>query len=154
MARRAVALALAAALAGATIQAHAALVTPTVPDRSAARHPQGKEPGKQKTVTLVTGDKVVLDGDRFVSVAPGAHRENVSFQITTHAGRVRVVPSDVARSLAEGRVDQRLFDVTGLVEAGYDDARRDTVPVIVTGGPAPLGARVAGALSTVNAVTS
>lgn len=154
MARRAVALALAAALAGATIQAHAAPATPSAPDRIAARHTQGKEPGEQKTVTLVTGDKVVLDGDRLVSVKPGAHRDNVSFQVTRHEGRVRVVPSDVARLLAEGRVDQRLFDVTGLVEAGYDDARRDTVPVIVTGGRPPSGARVAGALSAVNAVAA
>lgn len=100
-------------------------------------------PKDRKTVTLVTGDRVVLDGDQLVSVTPGANRTDVSFQVTRHAGRLRVVPVDVAPALAEGRVDQRLFDVTGLVEAGYDDARRDTVPVIVSGGPAPSGALVA-----------
>ncbi|WP_083751961.1 S8 family peptidase [Saccharothrix sp. ALI-22-I] len=149
MARRAVALALAAVLAGAAAPAHAA------PDRTTFGSTRGKAvPGDRKTVTLVTGDRVVLDGDRLVSVTPGTHREDVSFQVTRHAGRLRVIPADVAGALAEGRVDQRLFDVTGLVEAGYDDARRDTVPVIVSGGRPPSGARVADALPAVDAVAA
>jgi subtilisin family serine protease len=147
--RRAVALALAAVLAGPVIPAHAA------PDQPAAGNARGgATPGDRKTVTLVTGDRVVLDGDRFVSATPGARREGVSFQVTTHAGHVRVVPSDVTGALADGRVDQRLFDVTGLVESGYDDARRDTVPVIVSGGRPPSGARLAEALPTVDAVAA
>ncbi|HWO63251.1 MAG TPA: peptidase S8, partial [Umezawaea sp.] len=156
MARRAVALVLASALAAAAAPAHAA-PGGTAPGTTstAVGNARGQvPPGDRKTVTLVTGDKVVLDGDRLVSVTPGAHRENVSFQVTRHAGRVRVVPSDVARTLAEGRVDRRLFDVTGLVEAGYDDARRDTVPVIVSGGHPPSGALVAEALPTVDAVAA
>ncbi|XVS61246.1 S8 family serine peptidase [Actinosynnema sp. CA-299493] len=154
MARRAVALALATALAGAAAPAHAATDS-TPPDTTAPGGARGEpSPEDRTTVTLVTGDRVVLDGDRLVSVTPGAHREDVSFQVTRHAGRLRVVPADVARPLAEGRVDQRLFDVTGLVEAGYDDARRDTVPVIVSGGLPPAGARVAGALPAVDAVSA
>ncbi|MCS7477064.1 S8 family serine peptidase [Umezawaea endophytica] len=144
MARRAVALVLACLLVGATTPAHAA-----------AGDQRGRvRPGDPRTVTLVTGDEVVLDGDRFVSVTPGAHRQDVSFQVVQHAGRVRVVPSDVLGMVADGRVDQRLFDVTGLVEAGYDDARRDTVPVIVSGGRPPSGALVADALPTVDAVAA
>ncbi|MEV1119113.1 S8 family serine peptidase [Actinosynnema sp. NPDC049800] len=155
MARRAVALALAAALAGTAAPAHAA-PDGTPPDTTAPGGARGttSSPDDRKTVTLVTGDRVVLDGDRLVSVTPGAHRQDVSFQVTRHAGRLRVVPADVARPLAEGRVDQRLFDVTGLVEAGYDDARRDTVPVIVSGGRPPSGARVADALPAVDAVAA
>ncbi|MBB5802002.1 subtilisin family serine protease [Saccharothrix ecbatanensis] len=162
MARRARALALAVVLAGAAAPAEAApdRTPPAAPDRTASgdaqvRTSQGKATQwDRKTVTLVTGDRVVLDGDRLVSVTPGAHRKDVSFQVTRHAGRLRVVPTDVASALAEGRVDQRLFDVTGLVEAGYDDARRDTVPVIVSGGRPPSGARVAGALPAVDAVAA
>ncbi|MEO6090633.1 MAG: S8 family serine peptidase [Umezawaea sp.] len=150
MARTAVALALAAALAASAVPADAA------PGRTAQeRSTQGTaSPNDRKTVTLITGDKVVLDGDQLVSVTPGTNREGISFQVTRHAGRLRVVPSDVTRVLADGRVDQRLFDVTGLVEAGYDDARRDTVPVIVAGGRPPSGVRVAEALPTVDAVTA
>ncbi|MGM1063473.1 S8 family serine peptidase [Saccharothrix sp. Mg75] len=123
---------------------------------TAAAGTAGREasPGDRKTVTLVTGDRVVLDGDRLVSITPGPAREGVPFQVTRHAGRLRVVPADVIGPLAAGRVDQRLFDVTGLVEAGYDDGLRDTVPVIVTGGPPPPGARVAGALPAVDAVAA
>ncbi|MEO6085936.1 MAG: S8 family serine peptidase [Umezawaea sp.] len=159
MARTAMALALAIVLSGAVAPAHAAPV-PTAPTGTAAEQARpGSTPGAvptggRKTVTLVTGDEVVLDGDRLVSVTPGAHRDGVSFQVTTHAGRVRVVPSDVTPALADGRVDQRLFDVTGLVEAGYDDARRDTVPVIVAGGRPPSGVRLAEALPTVDAVAA
>lgn len=150
MTRRAVALALAAALAGTVPAAAAHTAHATTTQATTA---QGKA-SRPTSVTLLTGDKVVLDGDRLVSVTPGAGREKISFHVTRHAGRLRVVPSDVVRVLAEGRADQRLFDVTGLVEAGYDDTRRDTVPVIVTGGRPPSGARVAGALPAVAAVAA
>ncbi|MCE6995060.1 S8 family serine peptidase [Saccharothrix sp. S26] len=145
MARRAVALALTAVLAATAAPAHAAPGT---------TGPPADVPGDRATVTLVTGDRVVLAGDRLVSITPGEHREGVSFQVTRHGGRLRVVPTDVAAALAEGRVDHRLFDVTGLVLAGYDDARRDTVPVIVAGGRPPSGARVAEALPAVDAVAA
>ncbi|MEU4447719.1 S8 family serine peptidase [Actinosynnema sp. NPDC050801] len=149
MARRAVALALAVVLVGAAVPAHAA---PGTTAGSASERTPGTS--DRKAVTLVTGDRVVLDGDRLVSVTPGTRREHVSFQVTRHGGRLRVVPTDVAGALAEGRVDQRLFDVTGLVEAGYDDARRDTVPVIVSGGRPPSGAGVADTLPAVDAVAA
>ncbi|WP_367127376.1 S8 family serine peptidase [Saccharothrix sp. HUAS TT1] len=150
MPRRAVALALTAVLVG-TTPAHAEPTTPGGAPGSGT--PSRALPDDRKTVTLVTGDRVVLDGDRLVSITPGARRGHVPFLVTRHGGRLRVVPADAARALADGRVDQRLFDVTGLVEAGYDDARRDTVPVIVTGRP-PAGARVAGALPAVAAVAA
>ncbi|MFD7658334.1 S8 family serine peptidase [Actinosynnema sp. NPDC059797] len=90
--------------------------------------------GPTTTVTLVTGDRVVLDGDRVVAVEPAAGREGVSFHAFHREDHVHVVPADATRLLARDRLDPRLFDVTGLVEAGYDDARRDSVPLIVTRG--------------------
>ncbi|XVV00422.1 S8 family serine peptidase [Actinosynnema sp. CA-248983] len=130
-----------------------------VPAASAA--PAGGTPdtaGARRVVTLVTGDRVVLDGDRVASVTPGAGREDVGYLMFQRQGHVHVVPRDAARPLAEGRFDARLFDVTGLVEAGYDDARRDRVPLIVTrsgDGPAALGAlRVDRELPTVRAVAT
>ncbi|WP_229796423.1 S8 family serine peptidase [Saccharothrix coeruleofusca] len=84
------------------------------------------------SVTLVTGDRVLLNGDRVVSITGGAGREKTAFRTFQRDGRTHVLPLDAIRPLAEGRLDLRLFDVTGLVEAGYDDARRDDVPLLVT----------------------
>ncbi|GAA1274600.1 S8 family serine peptidase [Saccharothrix xinjiangensis] len=100
---------------------------PPAPDRPAVERAAPVE------VTLVTGDRVVLDGDEVVSLHPGPGREGVFFHRFRDRGREHVVPSDALRPVDEGRLDRRLFDVVGLVEAGYGDARRDTVPLLVTG---------------------
>ncbi|MGM1059924.1 S8 family serine peptidase [Saccharothrix sp. Mg75] len=91
-------------------------------------------------VTLVTGDRVVLAGDgvRAFVAAPG--RERTVFHTYERDGHLHVVPRDAARLISQGRLDPRLFDVTGLVESGYDDARRDTVPLIVAGDEEPAAA--------------
>ncbi|MFE7505848.1 S8 family serine peptidase [Promicromonospora sp. NPDC057488] len=91
-------------------------------------------PASSATVTLITGDQVDVgrypDGRRSVTVRPAAGREGIAFQKLVQGDSVRVIPGDVAR-LVPDRLDPALFDVTGLVAAGYDDAHRDTVPVIV-----------------------
>ncbi|MEU4744236.1 S8 family serine peptidase, partial [Actinosynnema sp. NPDC023658] len=66
---------------------------------------------------------------------PGPGREAMTFHTSYRDGRLHVVPDDAVKGIAAGRLDPRLFDVTGLVEAGYDDARSDHVPLIVTGTP-------------------
>ena len=43
---------------------------------------------------------------------------------------VYVYPADAADALSSGKVDEELFNVTGLVAMGYDDASTETVPVI------------------------
>ncbi|GHH34107.1 S8 family peptidase [Lentzea cavernae] len=98
-------------LAGALLtagQAHAS------PPRPAAQAP---------TVTLITGDQV-LTGQRAVKPAPG--RERVLFSTYTVQGHEYVVPHDAIPLIADGRLDERLFDVTEL--ATYDGA----LPVIAT----------------------
>ncbi|MFJ3403026.1 S8 family serine peptidase [Promicromonospora sp. NPDC090134] len=86
------------------------------------------------TVTLITGDQVDVgrypDGRRSVTIRPAAGREGIAFQKLVEGDSVRVIPGDVAR-LVPDRLDPALFEVTGLVAAGYDDEHRDTVPVIV-----------------------
>ncbi|MCS7477916.1 S8 family serine peptidase [Umezawaea endophytica] len=107
-------------------------------------------------VTLITGDRVVVAGDRVVSYEPGPGREGVSVDSYQDGGHLHVVPQDAAALVAQGKVDHRLFDVTSLVEFGYDDARRSTVPVIVrpaAGARAEVGALAVGArLDAVGAV--
>lgn len=91
-------------------------------------------------MTLLTGDRVTFSADGgHVSAEPGPGRTGITFDVSTAPGSVRVVPSDTAPLLAAGRLDPRLFDVTGQVAAGYD--RRDDLPLILTGGS---GSPVAG----------
>ncbi|MFG1687689.1 S8 family serine peptidase [Nonomuraea sp. NPDC049269] len=91
-----------------------------------------------RTVTLVTGDKVTVTGPTSAAVEPGEGREQVTFLTDVVRGRLRVLPDDAAPLVRAGRLDPRLFDVTGLLELGYDDSRKD-LPLLVTGasGPAP-----------------
>ncbi|TXS55025.1 S8 family serine peptidase [Streptomyces sp. t39] len=93
------------------------------------------------TVTLITGDKVTvtdLGGDRrTVSVeraagAVGAVRSEIS------GGRVSVVPDEARPYLDAGVLDERLFDVTGLIEQGLHGEAG--LPLIVSYGK---GARAA-----------
>ena len=80
-------------------------------------------PPPATTITLITGDQV-LTSQRAVRPAPG--REHVSFTTYTAQGHEFVVPDDALPMVANGRLDERLFDVTEL--ATYDGA----LPVIVT----------------------
>ncbi|MFI9817904.1 S8 family peptidase [Saccharothrix variisporea] len=126
---------------------------------SAAPAPQSppRFQGEPKSVTLVTGDRVVLDGDRVGALTKAPGREHIAFQTFEKDGRLHVVPRDALRPIAEGKLDLRLFDVTGLVEAGYDDAHRDHVPLIVTGTRslrAASGVRVTRDLPAVGAVAA
>ncbi|WP_326820990.1 S8 family serine peptidase [Streptosporangium sp. NBC_01756] len=91
-----------------------------------------------RTVTLVTGDKVTVTGPTSAIVEPGEGREKVTFLTDEARGQLRVLPGDAAPLVRAGRLDPRLFDVTGLLELGYDDSRKE-LPLLVTGasGPAP-----------------
>ncbi|MFM9580800.1 S8 family serine peptidase [Streptomyces caniscabiei] len=96
----------------------------------------GERAGAARTVeriTLITGDTVGLDAKgRVTGVTRGAGRAGVPLSIQHFAGHTFVIPADVSRLLADGRLDRRLFDVTGLAAADYDDAHRHNVPLIVS----------------------
>jgi subtilisin family serine protease len=98
-------------------------------------------------VTLITGDRVTVRDGRVLSVAMGARRKAQRYWQHSKDGHDYVVPMDAAKALASGRLDQRLFDVTGLVEQGYDDRHRRDLPVIIEASPtaraaAPRAAKV------------
>ncbi|WP_158842749.1 S8 family serine peptidase [Saccharothrix deserti] len=97
---------------------------------------------------------MVVKGDSLVSVTPGRDRDNITFHRFQRNGHVHVIPRDAARPLAEGKLDPRLFDVTGLVDAGYDDAGRDNVPLIITGAQTRDSVRITRALPAVGAVAA
>lgn len=111
-------------------------------------------------VTLITGDRVaVVAGvgqERQVTVEPGPGRENIQFlQRTSGHDRLRVIPVDAVPLLDSGRLDPRLFDVSALIRAGYDDRAMSEIPVLVsypagvaTRSPAIAGATTRRLLST------
>ncbi|MER6592568.1 S8 family serine peptidase [Micromonospora purpureochromogenes] len=117
-----------------------------------------KVAAEPRTVTLLTGDTVHLgtvNGQTTVDVVPGKGRERIPF-ITHSAGKdVRVIPADAVGLLNRGKLDTRLFDISTLVEFGYDDTRA-TLPLIVqhhSGAAAGLaGARTIRQLSGASAV--
>ncbi len=85
-----------------------------------------------RTVTLVTGDRVtMLDAGRY-TIEPAKGRTRAQFQTRRERGHVHVVPDDAARLVAAGVLDPRLFDVTALLDLGYDDAHRPDLPLIVS----------------------
>ncbi|OLF12384.1 hypothetical protein BLA60_08460 [Actinophytocola xinjiangensis] len=96
------------------------------------------------TVTLVTGDQVTLHADQRISVTPGSDRDDMTFSRSKVGDHVYVIPGDARQLVATGHLDRRLFDVTTLVEFGYDDAHTDSVPLIVTGADGAGAPRLAG----------
>lgn len=110
------------------------------------------------TVTLVTGDLVKMvtftDGRQHAGLVPDAG-DPVPGQLIRRVGDdLYVVPREALPLLARRRLDPDLFNVTALIEQGYDDAQRSTLPLLVryggrhveqfrrAGGLAPQGASV------------
>ncbi|WP_326793418.1 S8 family serine peptidase (plasmid) [Streptomyces sp. NBC_00841] len=102
---------------------------------SPAAAAQGKSTAA--TVTLVTGDKVLVSTDSAgrasATVVP---REDGSMPLVQmrRSGKdgkdLYVYPEGVEKAIAGGTVDEELFNVTGLIRQGYDDAHADSVPLI------------------------
>jgi subtilisin family serine protease len=111
--------------------------------------------GGSATVTLVTGDRVTLmpsDGEQpnvVFDPAPGS--EPTGFDVLRDGTHVHVVPDDVA-SLVPEVLDPALFDVTALVEMGYDDRHRDDLPLIVRRGSGQRDASPLRSVSTLGSI--
>nr|WSW66494.1 S8 family serine peptidase [Streptomyces sp. NBC_00995] len=92
--------------------------------------------GKQTTVTLVTGDTVQvttdLSGRSSAAVLPREDGTQPMIQTYQRGKDLYVYPESASRAIAEGKVDEQLFNVTGLIRQGYDDAHTDTLPLIAT----------------------
>lgn len=89
------------------------------------------------TVTLLTGDRVTLPSADAGSgaVRPGAGRAGIRFLTTREGSELYVIPADAQRLLRTGKLDRRLFNVTALARAGYHDAARDNLPLIISYAP-------------------
>lgn len=127
--------------------------TAAAPVRRTPSNPPSTTKPVNRTVTLVTGDKVTVnENQRPIRIQPGPGRGRMNFAF--RQGRVRgsnkthsfVIPGDAVGMFGTGKLDDRLFDVTTLLDFGYDDASRADMPVMIAdrrGGPAlsPPGAQ-------------
>ncbi|WP_405718072.1 S8 family peptidase [Streptomyces sp. NBC_00046] len=162
-----------------TATAAALTVTAVAPSGAADAPPggvPGKRPvvgsgtaaknGKQTTVTLITGDKVLVttdpSGRSSAAVLPRKDGTQPMVQTYQLGKDLYVYPDGASRAIAEGRVDDQLFNVTGLIRQGYDDAHTDALPLIATyrngvdvaqsAPPAPRGAERGLSLPAVDGV--
>ncbi|EPH39702.1 S8 family serine peptidase [Streptomyces aurantiacus] len=104
------------------------------------RGPAREDPGHR--LTLVTGDRVTVDAKGRVSgFEPGEGRERIPVRTRAFKGHTLVLPYDAQRLIAEGKVDQRLFDVTELTREANRAAHRRGLKLIVGYAGAARGAR-------------
>ncbi|ASO21286.1 subtilisin family serine protease [Actinoalloteichus hoggarensis] len=94
--------------------------------------------GPIRSVTLITGDRVLFTGGgsevSVVAVQQPAERRGIGWVRTWDDTGVSVLPSDALPLLAAGRLDERLFHVTGLVAQGLADDEQEDLRLIVTDG--------------------
>ncbi|MET8244932.1 S8 family peptidase [Streptomyces sp. NPDC005202] len=83
-------------------------------------------------ITLITGDRVAVDGKgRVVGLERAKGREHIPVQVRKVGGHTLVIPADAARLVATGKLDQRLFDITGLNRSATRTSLRNGLKVIV-----------------------
>ncbi len=96
------------------------------------------KPSPTHTVTLITGDVVtvrtladgrqIADVDRPEDAVGGVRMQEIQ-------GDLFVVPDEAMALYGAGKLDRRLFNVSDLIEMGYDDAKSRGVPLIATYSP-------------------
>ncbi|WP_226967158.1 S8 family peptidase [Streptomyces phaeolivaceus] len=112
-----------------TTTGSAAVPTARKAAEGTAGNPAG---GGSRRIPLITGDRVILDTrNQVVGVERAKGRERVPVQVRTVGGHTLVVPMDAARLVANGKLDQRLFDVTELSEVAGRGSRQNGLKVIV-----------------------
>ncbi|WP_030233114.1 S8 family peptidase [Streptomyces sp. NRRL S-455] len=100
-------------------------------EQPAATAKQASVTAKQR-ITLITGDRVVLDAKgRVVGLERAKGREDIPVQVRKLDGHTLVIPADAARLVATGKLDQRLFDVTELNKSATRKAQKKGLKVIV-----------------------
>ncbi|MFI1018871.1 S8 family serine peptidase [Streptomyces sp. NPDC020965] len=92
----------------------------------------GAQMGQQHRITLITGDRVLVDPKgRVTGHEQPEDRRGIPLRIRTHGGSTHVIPLDAQRLIATGRLDPRLFDITELNKPASRAAYRKGVKAIV-----------------------
>ncbi|WP_109509581.1 S8 family peptidase [Nocardioides speluncae] len=120
-----------------------ALPTDAAPVASLAKAGPVGQPADY-TVTLVTGDQVLVHGDDIQPI-PVKERAGIAYDISKLAGHTYVIPSDATPAIAAGLMDRRLFDITALQEFGYGQSAE--IPLIVDERMQAAGLRTTSAIT-------
>ncbi|MFB9909403.1 S8 family peptidase [Allokutzneria oryzae] len=127
---------------------------PTTPATTTSATPTGR------TVTLITGDRVHVDAEGVpLHTEAGPGRSGTRFTTSTRNGHHHVVPEDAKAQLESGRLDRRLFDITLLIQYGYEDSKVGDIPLLLAQGTArsapvvPNGSRRSGQVSPLGLVS-
>ncbi|MEV6951652.1 S8 family serine peptidase [Streptomyces sp. NPDC051183] len=126
--------------AGLTTPAAAAPAPRSLADQAARSASASAAGSKTTRVTLVTGDRVVLDADRKpIGLERAKGREHIPVSLSRVNGHTSVLPYDAQALIRAGKLDPRLFDVTELSRPEYQDRRSGRLQLIVgyEGGSAP-----------------
>ncbi|MFD3842768.1 S8 family serine peptidase, partial [Streptomyces sp. NPDC058642] len=108
------------------------MTSPTSAEAERTAGDQAVQTTPKHRVTLITGDRVVVDAKgRVLGLERAKGREGIPVQIRKADGHTLVVPADAARLIAGGKLDQRLFDVTELNKAANRRAQKQGLKLIV-----------------------
>ena len=144
-----------ASLAAFALTTGLALVPALPASAATAAKPKAVHMPSVKSVTLVTGDVVRVTtstaGRKAVTLQPRPDGTIPQAAISEANGHLYVVPTAAFGLLAANRLDRGLFDVTELIKDGYDDAARDTLPVMVDYGKGATAAAEAKGASLLSA---
>ncbi|WP_327248113.1 S8 family serine peptidase [Streptomyces sp. NBC_01320] len=128
-------------MAGTLCTLPVAAATPVASAAQAARPQQDGPVVATHKLTLVTGEVVTLErhasGFQAATVAPTPDGTPAGFSSMRVGEEVYVIPDKAQPYLAANELDRELFNVTKLVEYGYDDAHRPAVPLMATFAGAP-----------------
>ncbi|MGX1267491.1 S8 family peptidase [Streptomyces phaeoluteigriseus] len=116
---------LASGLAVLHAPAQAAPAKPTVTAKPSATHEVTLVTGDVVTVTTMADGTQAADVDRPDSAVGGVKIQEIQ-------GDLFVIPDEAVPLLGSGKLDRRLFNVSDLIEMGYDDAKSASVPLIAT----------------------
>ncbi|MFG2591383.1 S8 family serine peptidase [Streptomyces sp. NPDC048438] len=116
---------LASGLAVLQTPAQAAPSRPTTPAKPSATHKVTLVTGDVVTVTTMADGKQTAEVDRPDTAIGGVKIQEIK-------GDLFVIPDEATPLLGTDKLDRRLFNVTGLIEMGYDDAKSAAVPLIAT----------------------
>ncbi|MFF1495320.1 S8 family serine peptidase [Streptomyces sp. NPDC058304] len=116
---------LASGLAVLQTPAQAAPSKPTLPAQPSATHKVTLVTGDVVTVTTMADGRQTADVKRPESAVGGVKVQQVK-------GDLFVIPDEAVPLLGTDKLDRRLFNVTDLIEMGYDDAKSPAVPLIAT----------------------
>ncbi|MFJ5261230.1 S8 family peptidase [Streptomyces sp. NPDC088387] len=117
--------------AAAAVALAAGLTSPASAEAEQSAAGSVQAPAKHH-ITLITGDRVALDAKgRVTGLEPAKGREGIPVQVRRADGHTLVIPADAAHLVANGTLDQRLFDVTELNKAANRKAQKNGLKVIV-----------------------